>query len=633
MAALNLNNNNEMLSTDIEQLSTGLSINNASDNPAGYVVSQAMAGQLGGLNQATANSNDAINETQTAQSALNQVQNLLISMRSLAVQASNTGANDSTDLEADQTQIASAIQSINEISAYTQYGDKYLLNGSATAAMTTTAGSASASTAADFAVVSQGTWNASNAFAYSVNSLSTDTAATDTFGTTAFTNGTQFVGPSANAPTDGNIAFYGTININGTNYNVGTNNGTPAPDDLIALNSAIAASGYQASVNGAGNLVFTAQTSGITSEPSISLTHLSIMGNGSALDSPANQTTLNDVAQGTATTKAIITIPANTTPANLTQAGGQIDANATYTGTLSFTYTPAGGGPAKAFSATFAPGTTLADINTALTTQVNGALTATVSNGALVITSASDNDQITNYSASMNAYNTAASPTLSTFVQGTLPEMTINDASGANPLVSQSTQDVSGTYYYSFANGLVLSSSAAAGSSLNGTLSTTAGSTSIGTNLQFQIGANEGQDATESIQSIAADQLGAGAADYTDADGNQQTVLTQNVSDINVTTFKGAQDAIAVLDQAISQVSTIAANLGAFETNVLQSNVTSLGVATTNLQASEATVKDTDMATTITNYTQNSILVSAATSALSYADQMPQSILKLLQGA
>jgi flagellin len=220
-------------------------------------------------------------------------------------------------------------------------------------------------------------------------------------------------------------------------------------------------------------------------------------------------------------------------------------------------------------------------------------------------------------------------------VNGTAAQLTLTDSSNSTTYTSSSSNASNGTNYYTFANGLVLSTAVNAVTTgttdLVGSLAATAGTSSTGQNLEFQIGANEGQTVELAIGSTAAAQLGTGTPSYTDANGNSQTVDTGSVADINVTTFKGAQDAIAVLDQAISQISTDEANLGAFQSNVLQSNVQSLGTATTNLQAAQATIMDTDMASTIVDYTKNQILVQSATSALAYANQMPQSILKLLQ--
>lgn len=384
-AARNLSNNSDMLAKNIQRLSSGLRINSAADDAAGLVISTEFKAQISGLDQATRNSNDAINMVKTAEGALTEVHSLLISMRQLAVHASNAGVNSSTDVAADQLQIQSAIDSINRISSTTQFGNKKLLDGSATAATTTTA--ASATTTA--------------------TSLSVGSAGTSTSNAT---------------------------------YN-------------------------QISVDATGKLLLHDTTGGAT------------------------------------------------------------------------------------------------DLTSAAPTTSGGTATYTFSNG-----------------------------------------LSLTSASGA------------------LATGPV-----------SGAVTTKASTSSTGMALEFQIGANGGQTASQSIQSMAADQLGGNAPSYKDANGVSQTVGTSSVSKIDVTTFKGAQDAIAVLDKAISDTSTIRAGLGAFQSNVLQSNVRSLGVSEQNLKASQSTITDTDLSAEIVDYTKNQILVQAGTSALGQANQAPQAILKLLQ--
>ena len=126
--------NNNALGKSIERLSSGYRVNNASDDPAGLVISQKLRAQIGGLAQAITNSNDAINMVKTAEGALNETHSLLLSMRDLAVHAANVGTNDDASLAADQSQITSAIAAIDRISTNTQFGDTVLLDGTAGAA-------------------------------------------------------------------------------------------------------------------------------------------------------------------------------------------------------------------------------------------------------------------------------------------------------------------------------------------------------------------------------------------------------------------------------------------------------------------------------------------------------------------
>jgi flagellin len=494
MASNNLNVNSSNQSTDIQRLSTGLRINSAADDASGLVRSQSMNGQLVGLNQATSNTNDAINLTKTAEAALNEVQNLLMSMRQLAVQASNAGVNDSATVSADQAQITSAIQSINRISSTTQFGTIKLLDGSATGATTTTNGTSSVNNNG-LSVKAQGAWTSATADTFTGAAVTAATASSATAAGTAVTGAAGTLG--------------GSVDINGTTYNLAA-----AGTDLAGLNTAIKASGYQATLSG-GGIKFTAATTGApTSAQAIDTTNLT-------------------TSAGSFTAAGTQTVTAGT-DASLTLSGGSI--------------------------------------------------------GAGTFTSAS------------------------------------------------SVDNGDGTATYSFSNGMVIGATSSTTAVIKdstgaqtSTLTSVAGASSKGKDLTFQVGANSGQTTSISIASTAADQIGQGAASYKDAAGATQQVWTGSVKDIDVSSFKGAQDAIAVIDKAISDVSTIRASLGAFQTNVLQSNANSLSVSQQNLSASKSSITDADLAATVVQYTKDQILVQSSTSALSYANQQPQSILKLLQ--
>src|SRR5437868_7161529 len=88
-ALTNLGSTSSALSASINRLSTGLRINSAADDPAGYLRAQDFQAQLSGIHQALANNQDAINYAKTAGSALSEVTNLLNSARTLAVAAGN----------------------------------------------------------------------------------------------------------------------------------------------------------------------------------------------------------------------------------------------------------------------------------------------------------------------------------------------------------------------------------------------------------------------------------------------------------------------------------------------------------------------------------------------------------------
>lgn len=98
-----------------------------------------------------------------------------------------------------------------------------------------------------------------------------------------------------------------------------------------------------------------------------------------------------------------------------------------------------------------------------------------------------------------------------------------------------------------------------------------------------------------------------------------------NVSALSVT----ATTALASIDAALSKVGTARGDLGAIQ-NRLEHTIANLNVAKENLAASESRIRDTDMASEMTNFTRSQILQQAGTAMLSQANSLPQGVLKLL---
>jgi flagellin len=150
-ASRNLSATNVMLGKSLEKLSSGFRINRAADDAAGLVVSQGLRAQIGGLQQAARNAQDGISVVQTAEGALNEVHTMLGRMRDLAVQAANSGANDSAAKNAAQAEINALTTEITRISSNTRFGGVNLLDGSygiRTAATASSAGIANTGTVA-----------------------------------------------------------------------------------------------------------------------------------------------------------------------------------------------------------------------------------------------------------------------------------------------------------------------------------------------------------------------------------------------------------------------------------------------------------------------------------------------------
>lgn len=134
--------------------------------------------------------------------------------------------------------------------------------------------------------------------------------------------------------------------------------------------------------------------------------------------------------------------------------------------------------------------------------------------------------------------------------------------------------------------------------------------------LRLQIGANAGQEVSLGINSMKTQDLG--IADKTT--GNALDVTTQN----------GASLAVEAYDLAIQKISTERAKLGATQ-NRLEHTISNLDTSSENLQSAESSLRDTDMADEMTNYSKNNILMQAGQSMLAQANQSTQGVLSLLQ--
>ncbi|WP_304525223.1 FliC/FljB family flagellin [Halomonas sp. I5-271120] len=123
----NLSESKSALTTSMERLSSGLRINSAKDDAAGQAIANRMSSQITGLGQAQRNANDGISVAQTAEGALNQVNDNLQRVRELSVQAQN-GTNSQKDLDSIQAEIGQRLGEINRISQQTDFNGVKVLS-------------------------------------------------------------------------------------------------------------------------------------------------------------------------------------------------------------------------------------------------------------------------------------------------------------------------------------------------------------------------------------------------------------------------------------------------------------------------------------------------------------------------
>ena len=116
-----------------EKLSSGYKINRAADDAAGLSISEKMRKQIRGLTQASSNAQDGISTVQTAEGALNEVQDMLQRMNELAVKAAN-GTNSEDDRSYIQNEIDQLTTEIDRVAETTKFNETYLLKGDQDAA-------------------------------------------------------------------------------------------------------------------------------------------------------------------------------------------------------------------------------------------------------------------------------------------------------------------------------------------------------------------------------------------------------------------------------------------------------------------------------------------------------------------
>jgi flagellin len=128
IAQNNLSNTEGSLNTAMTDLSSGLRINTAADDAAGYAISEDLTSQVNGLNQASNNVQDAVSLIQTADGSLNDVEQMLQRVRELAVEY-QSGTLDTTDQNAIVSEVGQLTAQISQIASQAQFNGISLFQG------------------------------------------------------------------------------------------------------------------------------------------------------------------------------------------------------------------------------------------------------------------------------------------------------------------------------------------------------------------------------------------------------------------------------------------------------------------------------------------------------------------------
>jgi flagellin len=224
VAQNSLTSSGSTLSTALQQLSSGLRINTAADDAAGYAISQGMTSQINGITQAARNANDGVSLAQTASGAMQEVTNDLQTIRDLAVQSLN--ATNSTQDRADlDSQFQQLKADINSVASQTQFNGVNLLDGSFQGA-TFQVGANSGQTISVASVASASTTN--------LGKLSTDAGTNAFTATTAAAGAGDSITLTVGSYTTGAITLTGTASVDLKNITSAINQGSQSDGGLVA---------------------------------------------------------------------------------------------------------------------------------------------------------------------------------------------------------------------------------------------------------------------------------------------------------------------------------------------------------------------------------------------------------------
>ncbi len=605
----NYNLNTSAVSKNLEKLSSGYKINRAGDDAAGLAISEKMRAQITGLDAASKNVKDGISLVKTAEGAMQEVQDMLNRMVSLATQSANGTYQDAVDRENLQAEVDQLRSEINRIADSANFNGIKLLDGSldagtnvvnlkdpsdlATAAAGSTAAGMSFTHVSDGMLVDKAPAAGKYTVDFSQTKLSNNSTA-DIAVTFALTGDLSVkITVAAGAEMDGkDIAEALKKALMRTDD---TNQANDVPDTGITVMTTASASKFTFDVDGSklvinevkpaakqsdiDGLVFKAEfTDGIGvsgSGGAVGATLVAING-GNQFEVTPEQEPVSEASRVYA--KATFTLTAN-----FVKDGAAIKLGDT-------TYTFAVGKNSK-----YKDYDNIIDLTDLVPGGANaGQLSASQLNTAAQrLAKAAEGNKTFKVGAQVGGAVISL-----TEKEGGI-DYTVNNLAGKDGLAPSNGATAAGDASVTDWKGLI----------------------KIGT-------ANQTNDAKGSALTL---QIGDTSDDFNQLKVSIGDIHTKalKIDGINIGTQVGAQGAVDTIKNAINTVSSIRGTLGATQ-NRLEHTANNLSVMKENIQDAESTIRDTDVAEEMMAYTKNNILVQSAQAMLAQANQIPQGVLQLL---
>ena len=587
MTAINtlntLNKNSSALSKSLQKVSSGMKINSAADDASGYAISERMRVQIRSLDQANQNTQNGSSMMKVAEGAVSSTVEILKTLKEKAVNAANDSNTDS-DRQTIQKELDQSIDQIND-NANVTFNGKYLVDGSK---------------------------NSKGNATYTV--LTNQSLGTETKATTKLTDLTARSGDSLEIVTTDKVTVsyvqagktYSTtfgIDENTTLQDIFTN--AEAADDSSkifadATNESVRASMGDVAADKADAEMLAADKT--------------LYGDATAGKIDTTKTLAYDKAiedagidAGSAAGKALKqAVKATVTAINdyngnaATAAGDKLDVNAFKK------YLTDDGADLKALT-----NAEKLDFLKIVTSDKNYAKATAVK------TATGDYAAYETAKKASDALHTALvdSATVGKDAAGDK----VDTASGEKGIsITANTAGIGGqisglNISITDSKGNVKKSANAALDAFSETIR--AQNKSDDNAITLQVGAAANQSIKVGLTDMRAEALGLQGADGTK---------------LNISTQTKANAAINVLDNAIQKALDQQTTIGSVESR-LEYTSSNLTTASENVQASESTIRDADMAKEMTNYTKNNVLLQAAQSMLAQANQSSSNVLSLLQ--
>ena len=574
IAALNalrhLQHTERDLSQNLERLSSGRKLNHAADGPASLVISEQMKSQISGLGQAIRNSESSISMIQTTEGALNEVSNILVNLRQLAVHAANEGTNDEKTLQADQNEVENLISTLKNIAKNTQFGRRTLLDGSNSAT------GVAVGEGLEFVSASE---DARSTLANGHKVDITQVA------TRAMMVATRRLSLEDVAASDPNKSISFVINEGGRTVSVDLKNNKELREKLEKLSTSAIRNGTPEArirTERAIQLLLAYEMQRVADDANMDLEIFIYRPEENIGPFLESFDTLNDALT-----------EVSRTPGNINKFTTGIDE------VIVFRHRQFGSDPNFSVSSS---------IKNFLGQNVGVNETAFSIPGRDVEGTIGGSPEFNTGGAAMGRGQ------MLTGAPGAVAEgLTVKYTETIDDVIyeifNHSKNRIAGMFKRDKSNELLV------GDVVDGNVHVSQNS------LAFQIGPNQGQMRRISVQSIDPEHLSKGIV-------NENNF--RNLSEIDVLNADAAQDSLLMIDEAIDEISSMRGNLGSFQRNSLEANLHGLRVSKENLTASESQLADTDMAQEMSDLVKNQILLSSGTAMLAQANQVPQSVIQLL---